>query len=221
MTLTEKVKTNKYYQKFINSKFYSLLKRFIEHKNVKYVLFLYFVSFCLFAYTLINNYFVIPLSGDFYLQEIPFYYNGYDDWWSYLKSGEFVFWDENTNIGVNNIGSNSFYYLLNIFFLPTLLVPRSLVPQMQAFLIMTKLVLAGYCMKRLLNDCFNISEDTSKLIGVCYAFCGWNLYYLWFNHFLEISVLFPLVLYGVEQVIQKRKISSLILSLILNFRSMV
>lgn len=216
MTLTEKVKTNKYYQKFINSKFYSLLKRFIEHKNVKYVLFLYFVSFCLFAYTLINNYFVIPLSGDFYLQEIPFYYNGYDDWWSYLKSGEFVFWDENTNIGVNNIGSNSFYYLLNIFFLPTLLVPRSLVPQMQAFLIMTKLVLAGYCMKRLLNDCFNISEDTSKLIGVCYAFCGWNLYYLWFNHFLEISVLFPLVIYGVEQVIQKRKVSPLILSLVLS-----
>lgn len=216
MTIAEKVKESKYYQKFCTSKFYKLLKRFIEHKNVKYVLFLYFVSFCLFAYTLINNYFVIPLNGDFYLQEIPFYYNGYDDWWSYLTTGEFVFWDENTNLGVNNIGSNSFYYLLNIFFLPTLLVPRSLVPQMQAFLIITKLVLAGYCMKRLLNDCFNISEDTSKLIGVCYAFCGWNLYYLWFNHFLEISVLFPLVLYGVEQVIQKRKISSLILSLILS-----
>ena len=100
MTLTEKVKTNKYYQKFISSKFYSILKKIIEHKNVKYVLFLYFICFCLFAYTLVNNYFVIPLNGDFYLQEIPFYYNGYDDWWSYIKSGDFVFWDENTNLGI-------------------------------------------------------------------------------------------------------------------------
>ena len=51
MTIAEKVKESKYYQKFCTSKFYKLLKRFIEHKNVKYVLFLYFVSFCLFAYT--------------------------------------------------------------------------------------------------------------------------------------------------------------------------
>ena len=138
-----------------------------------------------------TNMFTIPLGGDFVLQEIPFYYNGYDDYWSAITKGEFVFWDENTNLGVNNIGANSFYYLLDIFFLPTLLVPRAIVPQTQAFLMITKMVLAGYVMKRLLNDQFKVSEGTSKMVSVAYAFCGWTLCYLWFNHFIEMTILLP------------------------------
>lgn len=216
MEKVNKINQNEYYQKFKKTKFYYYLMKFLNHKNVKYVLFLYIVSLFLFGYTLINNMFTIPLGGDFILQEIPFYYNGYDDWWAYFKNGEFVFWDENTNLGVNNIGSNSFYYLLDIFFLPTLLVPRSLVPQMQAFLIMSKMVLAGYVMKRFLNEKHHVSEDTSKMIGVAYGFCGWTLYYLWFNHFIEITILLPLVLYGVENVLKKEKPTTLILSLFLS-----
>lgn len=201
---------------FKNSKIYLFLKKIYNHKNVKYVLFLYLVSLFCFGITLINNYFTLPVNGDFVLQEIPFYYNGYDDWWTFIKTGKFVFWDENTNLGMNNIGANSFYYLLNIFFLPTLLVPRSLIPQMQAFLIMSKMVLASYIMKRLLNERFNVSNSTSEMIGVCYGFCGWTLYYLWFNHFIEITILFPLVIYGIELVLKEEKPIGLILSLFLS-----
>lgn len=213
--LMNKLKENKYYQIVMNSKITKSILSFYSRGNVKYVLFLYLVAFCLFAYTLLTNYFTIPLGGDFVLQEIPFYYNGYDDWWTYFKTGEFVFWDENTNLGANNIGSNSFYYYLNIFFLPTLLVPRQFVPQMQAFLMMTKMVLAGYVMKRLL-ELFKVSDETSKMVGVAYAFCGWTLYYLWFNHFIEITIVFPLVIYGLEKLFKENKISNLILSLFLS-----
>ena len=215
--IKEKITNSKIYQKVIKSETYNDVKNYLgRHTNVKYVLFLYMIAFLLFAITLINNQFTIPLGGDFVLQEIPFYYNGYDDWWTYLTKGEFVFWDENTNLGANNIGSNSFYYLLNIFFLPTLLVPRALVPQMQAFLMITKLVLAGYVMKRLLTDQFGIKEDTAQVMGVAYAFCGWNLYYLWFNHFLEIAVIFPFVLYGIEVVLKERRPSVLMISLVVS-----
>lgn len=207
---------NELFQKFTKTKFYNALMKFLKRGNVRFVLFLYFISILLFGYTLMTNMFTIPLGGDFVLQEIPFYYNGYDDYWSAITKGEFVFWDENTNLGVNNIGANSFYYLLDIFFLPTLLVPRAIVPQTQAFLMITKMVLAGYVMKRLLNDQFKVSEGTSKMVSVAYAFCGWTLYYLWFNHFIEITILLPLVLYGVEDVLRKEKPTALILSLFLS-----
>ena len=200
----------------ITSKCYDFLDRhLLSKKDVKFVLLLYLVAILLFGYTLVNNYFVIPVSGDFMIQEIPFYYNGYDDWWTFFRTGEFPFWDSNTNLGVNNIGSNSFYYLFNIFFLPTLLAPRCLVPQMQAFLIMTKFVLAGLVMKKLLNNVFKISEDVSKLVSLCYGFSGWALYYLWFNHFLEVAVLMPLLIYGIEKVIRERKPALLIFSVFL------
>lgn len=215
MEQTKGFKENKYYQKIVSSEPYRAVVRFLNRGNVKFVLFLYLISFFLFGITLINNSFTIPVNGDFVLQEIPFYFNGFDDWWSYLTSGKFVLWDENTNLGVNNIGSNSFYYLLDIFFLPTLLVPRSLVPQMQAFLIMSKMVLSGYLMKRLL-ELFKVSNETSEMIGVAYAFSGWSLYYLWFNHFLEITILLPLVMYGIEVLLRTRKPAKLILSLFLS-----
>ena len=119
----QEIKENKIYKTITESKVFKALVKFYNYGNVKYVLFLYLVAFLLCFYTLATNSFTLPLSGDFVLQEIPFYYNGYDDWWTYITTGEFVMWDENTNLGVNNIGANSFYYLLNIFFLPTILVP--------------------------------------------------------------------------------------------------
>ena len=215
-----KIKKINIFQKIINSKAYLLINKFYNYGNVKYVLFLYFVAFVLFFNTLLHNQFTIPLNGDFVLQEIPFYYNGYDDWWMYITTGEFVMWDPNTNLGTNNIGANSFYYLLNVFFLPTLLVPRMLVPQMQAFLIITKMVLAGYVMKRLL-EYFNVSNSTAMMVGVAYAFCGWTLYYLWFNHFIEITILLPLVLIGLEKLFKECRpmflITTLFLSAITNY----
>ena len=112
----EGIKSIKFVRKLMETKIYKDLVAFYNRPNVKFVLFLYLIGFCIFAYTLAYNYFTIPVSGDFTIQQIPFYYNGYDDWWHFFKTGEFVFWDENTNLGANNVGSNTFYYLWNIFY---------------------------------------------------------------------------------------------------------
>lgn len=197
------------------TKFMEKVKEFFNKGDRKFVLHLYLIAMGVFFVTLISNELTIVLSGDFYLQEIPFYYNGYDDWWTFFKTGEFPLWDESAFLGVNNIGANAFYYLLNIFFLPILIFPRALVPQGLAFLIMTKFVLAGYSMKKLL-DYIGISQKTSKLVSLAYAFSGWALYYLWFNHFLEITVLLPLVLLGLEKLFKERKVTFLIVSLFLS-----
>lgn len=52
-----------------------------------YILFLFVVAVVFFFNILIHNSLSLPLSGDYSLQQIPFYTNGYDDWWKFLKQG--------------------------------------------------------------------------------------------------------------------------------------
>lgn len=197
------------------TKVMKFLQKFFSKGDRKFGLHLYLIAIAVFIVSLLTNELVIVLSGDFYLQQIPFYFNGYDDWWTFFKTGEFPMWDESGFLGVNNIGANTFYYLWNIFFLPILLVPRALIPQGLAFLIITKFVLAGYVMKLLLRY-IGVSEKSSTLVSMAYAFSGWALYYLWFNHFLEITILLPLVLLGLEKLLNEKKTLLLIVSLFLS-----
>ena len=169
-----------------------------------YILLLYGVAIAFTFTTLIDNDLTLPLAGDYVLQQIPFYTNGYDDWMTFFKTGEFPFWDHNTFLGANNVGANSFYYVLNPFFLPILLWPRDYIAQGLAFLMITKLVLAGLSFRYFLKY-IGRKENTARLFGLAYAFCGWNLYYFWFNHFLEVCVVFPLVLLGIEKVVKEKK----------------
>ena len=165
-----------------------------------YFLFLFGLAFIMAIAVLLIESFTIPLGGDYVQQQIPFYTNGYDDWWHFLKTGEFPLWDSNTVLGVNNIGANSFYYFLNPFFLPILLCPRSLIPQGLAFLMLIKMALAGITFRLYLKN-LDVEEKTARLFSIAYAFCGWNLYYMWFNHFMEVVVMFPLVLLGIDKVL--------------------
>lgn len=210
MEIRKKLETIKNQEWF--NYFKNIYIRLSANRWVGFIAFLYVICFLMFFVTLVRNSFTIPISGDFTLQEIPFYFNGYDDWWTAITTGEFVLWDDSGMLGVNNIGANSFYYLFNPFFLVLLFVPRNFMMQAQAFMMITKMVLAGVSMKMLLEE-FKVKEETTWLIGVAYAFCGWNLYYLWFNHFLEITVLMPLVLLGIEKIIRHQKPMFLIFTL--------
>ncbi len=145
-----------------------------------------------------------PFTGDYVSQEYAFYTNGYDDWWHFLKTGKFVLYDPNTFLGASNIGSNTFYYLFDPFFFPILLCPRQLIPQGMVILTIFKIATAGlmfYFYMRYLGA----SIHASKISGLAYAFSGWMAWYLWFNHMTEITIVFPLMLMGVERVIRTKK----------------
>lgn len=157
-----------------------------------------------FAYTLFDNYFVTAFTGDYCAQQFSFYTNGYDDWWHFFKTGEFVLYDENTFLGVNNLGSNSFYYLLDPFFLPILLFPRQIVPQGMAVLTIFKMATAGLMFFFYIRY-MGASRTASKISAIAYAFSGWTAWYLWFNHFTEITIVFPLILLGVERILREKK----------------
>ena len=152
-------------------------------------------------------------GGDFVLQEIPFIFNGYDDWKYFFKTGEFVLWDTSGFLGVNNIGANQFYYLTSPWFLIYLLFPRNILPQVQGILTMVKLVTGGLLFNKYLES-FNIKKGTRNMGSIAFAFCGWMFYNLWF-HFIDAAVLLPLLLLGFEKVFKKKGPFTLIAGIVL------
>lgn len=169
-----------------------------------YVIILFIVGIGFYAYALFTQWFTTPFGGDYTQQQIPLFYNGYDDWWTFFKTGRFVMFDESLFLGGDNIGSNSFYYLFNPFFTITLLFPRDWIPQIMALESILKVVIAGLLM-RLYLMYLGVKDHTARAFALAYAVCGWVAFYFWFNTFAEIATFLPIVLLGIEKVLKERK----------------
>lgn len=175
------------------------------HSMFYYVLFLIGAGLLFFGYALIRQRFTTPYSGDFSQQTFQLYYNFYDDWWTFFKTGQFPAYDSNTFIGVDNIMSNTYYGLFSPFTIALLFFPRNLIPQAMSLISIARLVTGGLFF-RLYLKYLGTSEKTARLFSFAYAFIGWVAYYLWFNCFYEVLTFFPLILLGIEIVIKERKL---------------
>ncbi|MBQ0111128.1 MAG: YfhO family protein [Oscillospiraceae bacterium] len=137
--------------------------------------------------------------GDFNVQQIPFYKLCHDA----ILSGKTA-WDFGTDLGANFIGSYSFYTLGSPFFLFTLLFPSDFVPYLMGPLFILKFgcaALTAYCYIRR----FTRTPDAAKIGALLYAFSGFSVYNIFFNHFHEAIILFPLLLLSVELLITENK----------------
>ncbi|MEG1043740.1 MAG: YfhO family protein [Oscillospiraceae bacterium] len=137
--------------------------------------------------------------GDFNVQQIPFYQMAHDA----VRSGD-IFWNWNTDLGANFLGSYSFYLLFSPFFWLTLPFPSAAVPFLMAPLLALKTACAAltsyWYLERFLRDKYY------ALIGsILYAFSGFTIYNIFFNHFHEAIVFFPLLLIGVEELVVNNK----------------
>ena len=131
--------------------------------------------------------------GDFNVQQIPFYKTAHDT----VRSGN-VFWNWNTDLGANFIGSYSFYLLGSPFFWLTIPFPSSWVPHLMGPLLMLKFAfssLTAYCYLRR----FTRYTHNALIGALLYAFSGFSVYNIFFNHFHEAIVYFPLLLLTFEQ----------------------
>ncbi len=133
--------------------------------------------------------------GDFNVQQIPFYQHAHE----MVRTGSFG-WDWNTDLGTNFIGSYSFYLLGSPFFWLTLPFPTAWVPFLMAPLYVLKFSCAGVAAFAFLKR-FTKNSHFAILGGLLYAFCGFNLFNVFFNHFHEPMILFPLMLVALEETI--------------------
>ncbi|MCI8360370.1 MAG: YfhO family protein [Clostridiales bacterium] len=133
--------------------------------------------------------------GDFNVQQIPFYKMCHQ----MIREGN-IFWNWQTDLGVNFIGSYSFYLLGSPFFWLTLPFPNWMVPYLIAPLLILKFACSAFTAYFYIRR-FTRTPYAAMLGGLLYAFSGFSVYNIFFNHFHEAIVFFPVLLLAVEQFI--------------------
>lgn len=137
--------------------------------------------------------------GDFNVQQIPFYRMCHDA----IRKGD-IFWNWNTDLGVNFIGSYSFYLLGSPFFWLTIPFPSAAVPHLMGPLLILKFACAALTSYLYIRR-FTYKPATAMLCSILYAFSGFSVYNIFFNHFHEAIIYFPLLLLSLELFIAENK----------------
>ncbi len=153
---------------------------------------------------------IFTYYGDYNCQQIAFYMHAHE-----LVTNGQIGWDWNTDLGVNFIGSYSFYLLFSPFFWLTLPFETSMVPYLMAPLFvlkfMTCAVTSYFYIIRFVKD-----RRFAVIGGLLYAFSGYCIYNLFFNHFLDVVAFFPLILIGLEMLITEDRHGPFALAVALN-----
>ncbi|MDR1563455.1 MAG: YfhO family protein [Oscillospiraceae bacterium] len=150
------------------------------------------------------------LYGDFNVQQVPFYQLAHRA----VKSGD-VFWNWNTDLGSNFIASYDFYLLGSPYFWLTLPFPNSLVPYLMGPLLILKFASAATTsyafFKRFLKR-----PEAAIIGGMLYAFSGFSIFNIFFNHFHEPMIFFPLLLVALEETVVNKRRGWLALAVFIN-----
>ena len=138
--------------------------------------------------------------GDFVSQQLPFYELANDA----VRSGGLWGWNWYTDLGSSFIGSYAFYLTGSPFFWLTVFLPEKLVLYAIPWLLCLKHALAsmtGYAYIRR----FVKNPDAALIGGLLYAFSGFQIYNLFFNHFQDVTAFFPLMLIAMEELINRNR----------------
>ncbi|MGN1340614.1 MAG: YfhO family protein [Oscillospiraceae bacterium] len=138
--------------------------------------------------------------GDYNAQQIPFYKTCIRA----VQSGNFG-WNWQTDLGANFVGSYSFYTLGSPFFWFAALFPVEISQYLMAPLLALKIALSSLFAFIYIRR-FVTKPQNALIGGLLYAFSGFSMYNIFFNHFHEAIVFFPLLLIGLEEsVVNKRR----------------
>lgn len=163
--------------------------------------FVVFVQFALCKKTLIH-------SSDGYLQYYPILVKLKN---FFLSTGDFTLWSWDTGLGADFIG-NYALVLCDPFTYITLLFSNAYLDIGYSIMIVLKLYVAGLTMLGFLRY-HKKSNWTCLLSSIGYAFCAWALISLQQEFFLNPLILFPLLIWGVDRVDDRKSPIVLILSI--------
>ncbi len=139
------------------------------------------------------------LVGDFNAQQIPFYQLAHDS----VRAGEFG-WSWLTDLGANFVTSYTFYLLGSPFFWLTIPFPSAAVPYLIGPLLILKTSLCALFAFCWLKN-YVKNPWYAALGGFMYAFCGFAIYNIFYNHFHDVMVFFPLLLLAVDKLVEEGK----------------
>lgn len=178
------------------------LSRFSEKKHC-YGLFTFFTALLmaaiLFVPFMAMNGGILYYYGDFNVQEIPFYQLVHDA----VKSGN-LGWNHITDLGSDTISSYSFYLLGSPFFWATIPFSSEAVPYLIGPLLILKFACAALAAYLYLKR--YVKRGTVAMVGgLLYAFSGFSIYNVFFFHFHEPLIVFPLLLAALDAFLYDKK----------------
>ena len=138
-------------------------------------------------------------AGDFNSQQIPFYINAVRA----VQNGSFN-WSWNTDLGGSMVNCYSFYLVGSPFFWLSCLFPYKWVPYMMPLWLMFKFAIASLgafmFLRRYAKD-----ANFAYIGALLYAFSGFSVYNIFFNHFLESVAFFPFLLWSLDEFVLNRR----------------
>lgn len=142
---------------------------------------------------------IFTYYGDYNCQQIAFYMHTHE-----LVTNGQIGWDWNTDLGSSLIGAYSFYLIFSPFFWLTFPFETAMVPYLMAPLFVVKFAVCAFTayfyVARFVKD-----KRFAVVGGLLYAFSGYCIYNVFFNHFLDVVAFFPLILIGLEMLITEDK----------------
>ena len=179
------------------------LKKPGEKKPRERYLVLFLVAFfgmlVAFIPTMIDNDGIFLYYGDFNSQQVMFYEHAND----MVREGNFG-WDWGTDLGSNFIGSYSFYLLGSPFFWLSTIFPQKAVVFLLPWLLSLKTAVAAVTAYAYIRR-FVENRDACFMGAMLYAFSGFQVYNVFFNHFHDVTAFFPLLLLGFELLVKDHK----------------
>ncbi len=137
--------------------------------------------------------------GDFNVQQVPFYRLAHDA----IRAGEWG-WNYKTDLGVNFIGSYSFYLLGSPFFWLTIPFPSEWLQFLMGPLFILKFACASLTGYVYLHR-YTKTGEAAMVGSILYAFSGFSIYNIFFNHFHEAIIMFPLLLAALDEYMATRR----------------
>ena len=147
-------------------------------------------------------------AGDFNSQQISFYryMNGFLKGAGYPAGygGVKNTFSWATDLGSGTMNAYSFYLYGSPFFWFSLLFPQNWLPYLMVPLLVLKFAVAGGGAYLYLRH--YVKDPNFAVLGAAlYAFSGWGLYNIFFNHFIDVLALFPWMLWALDETIYERR----------------
>ena len=139
------------------------------------------------------------LRMDLYHQYGPLFAELYER----VKSGSSLLYSWNTGMGGSFIG-NFFNYLASPLLLVIFLFDHVNQPDAIALMILLKSAFASAFFTYYLRKSHGRNDHVTAAFGVLYSFCGFFIAYYWNVMWLDAMALFPLVILGIERIIDKK-----------------
>ena len=176
----------------------------MSRKSFLVCFFTSFVTACaVFLPVIIKNGGVFTVVDDFNTQQLPFSAAV----WNAVRGGDPGQWNWNLDLGTSLISGFSFYNLGSPFFWISLLFPKGSFPYLAGYLYIAKYVaasLSAFLYLRCFSD--NPKNEKYAVVGaLLYAFSGFQTTNLEFFHFHDVVAFFPLLLWGIENVDDRKK----------------